>query len=131
MEDLLAVILEAIAEAFLAIAGEFLISLLARVFKGLLKAILELGPLATAVCVLLLGTASGACSVILFPHPLVHPTKMHGVSLIISPILAGFVMSQFGRLLRNRGARTIQIESFVYGFAFALATAVVRFVFVR
>ena len=130
MEDFLAVILEAIAEAILAIAGEFLISLLARAFKGLLKTISELGPVATAACVVLLGTATGACSVIIFPHPLVHPTKMHGVSLILSPILAGLVMSQLGRLLRNRGARTIQIESFVYGFAFALAMAVIRFAFV-
>jgi hypothetical protein len=56
---------------------------------------------------------------------------MHGVSLILSPMLAGLAMSQFGRLLRNRGARTIQIESFVYGFAFALAMAVIRFAFVE
>lgn len=131
MEDFLEVILEAIAETCLAIAGELLVSLLARAFKSLLNAIPELGPVATATCVVLLGSACGACSVVLFPHPLVHPSKIHGISLIVSPILAGLVMSQLGRLLRNRGARTIQIESFVYGFAFAFAMAVIRFAFVQ
>jgi hypothetical protein len=131
MEDLLAVIFDAVAEAFLAIAGELLVSLLARVYKSLFKAILELGQVATAACVALLGILTGACSVIIFPHPLIRTTKMHGVSLILSPMLAGLAMSQFGRLLRNRGARTIQIESFVYGFAFALAMAVIRFAFVE
>ena len=131
MDDLIAVIIAAIAEAFLEIAGELLVSLLARAMGKLLTAILELGSVATAAGVVLLGTASGACSVIIFPHPLVHPAKMHGISLIISPILAGFVMSQVGRLLRNRGARTIQIESFALGFTFAFAMAVVRFAFVR
>jgi hypothetical protein len=131
MEDLLAVIFDAVAEAFLAIAGEILVSLLARVYKSLFKAILELGQVATAACVALLGFLTGACSVIIFPHPLIRTTKMHGVSLILSPMLAGLVMSQLGRLLRNRGARTIQIESFVYGFAFALAMAVIRFAFVQ
>lgn len=131
MEDLLAVILEAVAEAFLAIAGELLVSLLARAFKSLFKMILGLGPVATASCVALLGILTGACSVIIFPHPLMHGTKMHGASLILSPTLAGLVMLQFGRLLRNRGARTIQIESFVYGFAFAFAMAVIRFAFVQ
>jgi hypothetical protein len=131
MEDFLAEILAIIAEAFLEIAGELLISLLARAMGKLLKAILDLGPVATTIGVLLIGAATGACSVVIFPHPLVHPSKMHGISLIVSPMIAGLAMSQFGRILRNRGTKTIQIESFVYGFAFALAMAVVRFAFVQ
>ncbi len=40
-------------------------------------------------------------------------------------------MSQAGRLLRSQGKRTIQIESFALGFAFAFAMALVRLVFVK
>jgi hypothetical protein len=131
MTDFFAAILEVIAEALLEVFGELLISLLARTIGKLLAAIFEPGPLGTAVVVMLLGVVSGACSVVVFPHPLVHPSKVHGISLIVSPVIAGLVMSQVGRFLRNRGKRTIQLESFVYGFTFAFAMAVVRLLFVR
>lgn len=68
--------------------------------------------------------------VVIFPHPLFHPSKIHGVSLIISPVLTGFGMSAFGALLRRRGKKVVQIESFPYAFAFAFGMAVVRLVYV-
>ena len=40
-------------------------------------------------------------------------------------------MSQVGRALRRRNRATISIETFSYGFVFALGMAVVRFVTVR
>jgi hypothetical protein len=131
MEDFFAEILAIIAEAFLEIAGELLISLLARGTGKLLKAILDFGPVASAAGVVLLGTISGACSYVIFPHPLFHPSKVHGLSLIVSPVIAGLFMSQLGRYFRRRGAETIPIESFALGSTFAFAMAVVRFALVR
>ena len=131
MEDLLAEIIGAIAEAILEIAGELIVSLLARAAGKLLKAIFGLGPIVTATLVVLLGIASGACSVLIFPHPLVHPSKIHGISLIVGPVLAGFAMSRLGRYLRRQGEETIPTESFLFGFMFAFAMAVVRFLFVK
>jgi endo-1,4-beta-D-glucanase Y len=40
-------------------------------------------------------------------------------------------MSQLGRLLRNNGRRVMPIESFGYGFMFAFAMALVRFLMLR
>jgi hypothetical protein len=40
-------------------------------------------------------------------------------------------MSQVGRAVRSRGQEAAQIESFGYGFVFALAMALIRFVFVK
>lgn len=131
MEDFLAEILAVIAEAFLEIAGELLISLLARAMGKLLNTILKLGPVPSTIGVVLLGIISGACSCIVFPHPFFRPSRVHGISLIVSPVIAGFAMSQLGQYLRRRGAETIPIESFVLGFTFAFAMAVVRFAFVK
>jgi hypothetical protein len=77
----------------------------------------------------LLGVLVGAYSVIIFPHPLVHPSRIHGISLLVSPLIAGFVMSLIGSVLRKRDKNVVRIESFTYGFAFAFGMAAVRFFF--
>lgn len=86
--------------------------------------------LATAILVLI-GLALGFVSAIIFPHPLVHPSKLHGVSLLISPLLTGFGMSAIGRGVRRRGRIPVQIESFAYGFTFAFAFALIRLLVVH
>lgn len=86
--------------------------------------------LATAILVLI-GLALGFVSAIIFPHPLIHPSKLHGVSLLISPLLTGFGMSAIGRGVRRRGRIPVQIESFAYGFTFAFAFALIRLLVVH
>jgi hypothetical protein len=74
----------------------------------------------------MLGMATGGVSVFLFPHPLIHPSRIHGISLLVSPVLTGLVMSRIGAALRRYGKHPTQIESFGYGFAFAFGMALVR-----
>jgi hypothetical protein len=73
----------------------------------------------------------GGVSLMLFPHPIMHPTKIHGISLVIGPMLAGLVMSAVGSMLRRRDKEVIQLESFRYGFTFAFGMALVRFLFAK
>ena len=56
--------------------------------------------------------------------------RLHGVSLLISPVGAGFGMSLIGWMVRRRGGGRARIETFRYGFVFALAITIVRFVLV-
>ena len=72
------------------------------------------------------GGLAGGASLLVFPHPLFHPSKIHGVSLIVSPVLTGLIMSGIGVMLRRRGKRVVQIESFPFAFAFAFGMALVR-----
>jgi hypothetical protein len=60
-----------------------------------------------------------------------HPSRLHGVSVIVSPLITGFVMSQLGRLLRNHDREVTPVEGFGYGFVFAFAMALVRFLMFR
>jgi len=131
MDELLAAIVAEIAEVLLEIASELLLSLFARIIGKLLTATIEHGPVAASIGVAFLGAASGALSLAIFPHPLVHPSRIHGMSLIASPFITGLVMSQIGHLLRRRGKRTIRIESFGYGFLFAFAMAVIRLAYAK
>jgi hypothetical protein len=131
MDDLLifliSVIAEALVDAFLEIVGGLVISFLVRTSRRLFSAVLKIDPLLMAVSLVILGAAIGFLSVLIFPHPLIHPSPVHGASLLISPVVTGLVMSQIGRVLRRRGRESTQIESFGYGFVFALAMALVRF----
>ena len=135
MDELLAGVLAAIAEvlfeAFIEIVCEGLTSLLTRRISKLFKSISDVNPIATTFALGMLGALVGFLSVVVYPHPLVHPSRLHGVSVIASPLITGFVMAQLGRLLRNHGRKVVPIESFGYGFMFALAMALVRFFMLR
>jgi hypothetical protein len=77
------------------------------------------------------GQSGRRLSLIFFPHPIVHPSKLHGISLFVSPVLAGVMMAGVGSLLRRRDKEVIQLESFRYGFALAFGMAAVRFLFAK
>src|ERR1019366_10372225 len=109
MDELLAGVLAAIAEvlfeAFFEIACEGLASLLTRGVSKLFKSVSDFNPIATTFAIGMLGALFGFLSVVVYPHPLVHPSRFHGMSLIASPLITGFVMAQVGRLLRNHGRK--------------------------
>jgi hypothetical protein len=60
----------------------------------------------------LLGLALSFVSILVLPQPLVRPSKFHGISLLISPVVTGLFMGFIGRTVRRRGRNTVQIESF-------------------
>lgn len=88
-------------------------------------------PALAYIVYMVLGGAVGALSLLLFPFPLVHPSRLPGLSVIISPVLAGLGMSMVGSTLRKRNKKAMRIESFGYGFAFAFGMAVIRFLYIR
>ncbi len=135
MDELLAGVIAAIAEVLFEvifeIAGVGLASLLMRATSKLFNTISELNPIATTFVLGALGLLVGSLSVVAYPHPLVPPSRFHGVSVIVSPLITGFAMSQLGRLLRNHGRKVMPIETFGYGFVFAFSMALVRFFMLR
>jgi hypothetical protein len=135
MLELLIAFLELLLEIFFEAAFEFAADFLGAL---ILRGIAEIfdtsefkNPLLACIGYVFLGGVAGGLSLLFFPHPLVHPSKVPGLSVVISPILAGFGMSLVGSTLRKRNKKVIQIESFGYGFAFALGMALVRFFFVK
>jgi hypothetical protein len=134
MEELLAGLLSAIfeilAEAFIQVICEAIVSLISRSIRNVVEESEAVSPILAAAGYLLLGFACGGVSVFLFPHPLIHPSKIHGISLLISPVVTGLIMAQVGLLRRRKDQRAVRIESFWYGFTFALGMVLVRFFFV-
>ena len=129
--ELIGVILEPLFEAlfeFLAAAlADVVLRSLGQLFKPPQTQNSQLATIGHAM----FGLALGGLSLVFFPHRLAHPSKIHGASLIISPVIAGALLSWTGTLLRKRDKKVTQIESFRYGFVFAFGIALVRFLFVQ
>jgi hypothetical protein len=135
MEEVLLTLLSALPELLFEILFQVVIeSIIALILKSV-RSVFEdsnpINPMLAAAGYLLVGSFIGFASLFTYPHPLFHPTRFHGVSLLISPLITGLLMSQLGRVLRRRGKQTVRIESFGYGFAFAMGWALVRFIGVR
>lgn len=79
----------------------------------------------------LLGFGAGELSLIFFPHPLIRASRVHGINLLVSPLMVGIIMSLIGSLMRKREKRVLELESFGYGFAFAFGIALTRFLLAR
>src|SRR5258708_35962769 len=127
---LLSAIAEILAEVFLEVALEAIVATIFRSIRNLVAESNAISPVLATAVYLLLGTGFGVLSMFLLPHALIHRSRFHGVSLVVSPVLTGLVMSQVGLVLRRKGKDSVQIESFGYGFTFALGVAIIRFFFV-
>ena len=111
MLELLVAFLELLLEIFFEAAFEFAADFLGAL---ILRGIAEIfdtsefkNPLMACIGYVFLGGVAGGLSLLFFPHPLVHPSKVPGLSVVISPILAGFGMSLVGSTLRKRNKKVI------------------------
>ncbi len=129
MEDLLFALVELLLEFLLEFAGEIVLDLVSRMALEALQSEEPRYPFGTAFGCFGFGALAGAITLAAFPHPLIHRSRIHGISLILSPLITGAVMSGLGALLRKRGKRVVQIESFPYAFAFAFGMALIRLFF--
>lgn len=127
MEELLGFVLEIVGEFLL----EVIVSLILRALGAVFEEPDDVGPLLPALGYMLLGVIVGGFSLWLFPHPMFHPTRYRGISLLISPLATGSIMALLGFTLRRNYVQTTRIESFTCGFAFAFGLMIVRLFFVR
>lgn len=135
MEELLWALLSAFSEllfeAFLEVVVAATADLLVRAFRNLFAETNAINPILAAIVYLLIGGVLGGASLHFFPRPMFHPSRFHGISLVLSPVITGLVMLRVGVLLRRNGKESVRIESFGYGFTFALGMAIIRLAFVK
>ena len=127
LSGLLDIFLEVLSE----LAAEFAVALINRWFRNLVSDTDPWSPPVAAIGYFLLGSVFGVLSIFAAPHALVRPSKIHGLSLLVSPLITGMIMSQVGAWVRRRNRRSAQIESFAYGALFAFGVALVRFFWLR
>ena len=75
------------------------------------------------------GALLGLLSLLIFPNAFVRSSSLHGISLIVTPTLAGLTMAGIGWLRAHQHSARIRLDSFAYGYIFALGMSLVRFLF--
>jgi hypothetical protein len=137
MDEFLGFILELLLEALIEIAFSESVAVASRTrrrfrIRPLIRATLsQTDPPLTILFFTLWGIGLGVLSALIFPHPLFRSSHLHGISLLISPLITGVVMNGIGRLVRRRGRTPVSIESFTYGFTFAFAMALIRWLLIH
>lgn len=139
MDELLALVLATIAEFLLEIFMELIaaavLDLASRALSGLFTGLSDAfkgNRVFIGFIYALLGMSAGGLSLLVLPHRLIHhPIGFHGISLLISPIVVGFVLSYVGAVMERRGKKLTDLETFGYGYAFAFGMTLIRFLFAK
>ena len=119
------------------ILGEFFVQVLVEIFAELgLHGLREpfrqpkpLHPGFAAICYIGLGALLGWLSLYLFPSALIDSRIGRVANLVLTPLAAGAVMAAIGAWRLRRGKDTIRLDRFAYGYLFALAMGLVRFLY--
>ena len=111
--------------------GAVLLDFILRRMTFVLDAIDSWGPALAFLAYTFFGACVGLLSLWPFPHPFFPSANLRGMSLFIGPVATGLVMDRVGMLSRIRGKKVLKIESLLYGSAFGLGVALVRFFFTR
>jgi hypothetical protein len=124
-------LLEIFLEFLLQIVGELLIDVALHASSRFIRARETLNALITIFMYFGLGLFVGWLSILIFPRAFVRSSNLHGISLLITPVLAGFTMSAIGWIRVRQGKLLIRLETFSCGFIFAFAMALMRLLFTR
>ena len=128
---MLEILFELLFELATQALGEFVLTLgwksLAHALRGTRKANPVLAILGWAV----IGSICGVISAFIFPHRLLPPSRLPGLSLIVAPLVSGALMKAVGDRRREAGKDTTILATFWGGTIFAFAMAAARFFLIR
>jgi hypothetical protein len=128
---LLKIVLQLFLEFILQIVGEVIVEAIVQGLSRLTWVRKTLNALLALVIYFGLGIIAGWVSILIFPNSFIRASTIHGISLLITPTLAGLTMAGIGWMRRQKGKSVIRLESFAYGFVFAFAMALIRLLFTQ
>jgi hypothetical protein len=124
---LIGFLVEALFEIFAQIVAELLAEIGLRSLAAPFKRSGEINPILAGVGYSLYGAIVGGLSLFL-PRVFTAPTWMRLLNLLITPIACGLIMAYVGKVRARRGDVPLRMDTFMYAYLFALAMAIVRYV---
>ena len=131
IEFIAEVLLSVLWEGLLQLVGEVLVELGWRTAGEPFRQRGRAHPVVAGLGLLLMGAAMGFLLSLAFPTRLVAGTAVPGISLVVSPILAGLVMDRYGHWRESRGVEPSYTATFWGGAVFAFGMALARFLLVN
>lgn len=131
MEIIFEVIIQILAETIGQILFELLAEFGIRSISNALGFKKPKNPLLAAFGYIILGGVAAAISLYVFPSHFVKSANLRIVNLVLTPIAVGLFMGIRGKTLLKNHKEPIRIDSFLYGYLFALTFAAIRLFFVQ
>ncbi len=87
----------------------------------------EIHPFFTLIGYIVLALICASISIAIHRGHYIKDVNLQYLHLAISPILVGLIMKYRGKFLQSKEKKAIRLDSFLYGYAFALTFSLVRF----
>lgn len=117
-----------LAELLVEFVIQFVLEVLVEMgAHGLKRGREPLPPAVAMILYLLLGAGLGWASFLLFPQHLIAHPDARIINLVVTPVAVGLALGAIGAWRARRGSELVRLDKFAYGYAFALAFALVRF----
>jgi hypothetical protein len=122
---------QVLGEVFLQTVGEMVIEVFGHGMRETFRRPKPLLPWLAAIGYFSWGAIVGGLSLWLFRDHFIAAKWLRIANLVLTPLLAGYIMAKVGAWRRNRDQEPIRLDSFSYGYCFALGMAVVRFIWAK
>ncbi len=120
-------IVELLGELLLQAFGELIAELIGRSVKEPFRRPTPVNPWLAAFGYAIFGALAGGISLWVLPSLFISAGWLRALNLVVTPLAAGLMMERLGAWREKRNQETIRLDTFAYGFVFALAMALVRF----
>jgi hypothetical protein len=120
-------IVQFLGELLLQAFGELIAELIGRSVKEPFRRPEPIHPWLAAIGYSIFGALAGAISLGVLPSLFISAQWLRIVNLIVTPLVAGLMMERLGAWREMKDQETIRLDTFTYGFVFALSMALVRF----
>lgn len=129
MEIVIELLFGVIGEILLQVFAELLVELGFHGLANTVKARKERNAYLAFIGYCILGFLTGLLSLAIFPDLFITHNDYALLNLVITPVVAGIAMSMTGKWRSKKGKDLIRLDTFLYGFAFALCMALTRYGF--
>ena len=88
-------------------------------------------PYMSLIGYVILATVCGAISILFFKNHFIKNEELRIINLLLTPVLLGLIMHFKGKRMDIRHINKIRLDSFWFGFSFALSFGLVRYFFAK
>ena len=120
-------IFEFLSELLLQAFGELIAEWIGRSVKEPFRRPKPVHPGLAVVGYGIFGALAGSISLWVLPSLFISADWLRVLNLVATPLVAGLMMERLGAWREQRNQATIRLDTFAYGFVFALAMALVRY----